>query len=112
MLLTARSLKDMAQVRILLRKAGLDSRIMEFLPANKRTPEYFSNLFQEKGLGEIVTMQKSLEKEGGIKELMLYLAEHLHDNTASKDISLGINELAKKHNINEATIISTVRLSL
>lgn len=107
-LLTARSLKDIAQVRTLLRKAGLESRIMEFLPANKRTPEYFNNLFQEKGLGEIVSIQKSLEKESGIKEVVQYLSEHLHDSTSTKDISLGMQELAKKHNINEATVIATV----
>lgn len=81
---------------------------MEFLPANKRTPEYFNNLFQEKGLGEIVSIQKSLEKESGIKEVVQYLAEHLHDNTTAKDISLGLQELSKKHNINEGQLIATV----
>ena len=60
MLITARTLKDIQQVRILLRKAGLETRLMEFLPANKRTDENFKNLFQDKGLSEIVNIQKSL----------------------------------------------------
>ena len=59
-LITARTLKDIQQVRILLRKAGLETRLMEFLPANKRTDENFKNLFQDKGLSEIVNIQKSL----------------------------------------------------
>ena len=54
-------------------------------------------------------MQKSLEKEGGIKELVHYLTEHLHDSTTTKDITFAIQELAKKHNINDATVITTVR---
>lgn len=106
-LTTARSLKDMNQVRTLLRKAGLDKRIMEFLPANKRTPEYFSNLFQEKGLEEIVSLQLSNEKELGVKKLMMYLTKNLSE-TSVKEISAGVTSLAKKHNINDATVISTI----
>lgn len=60
MLTTARSLKDIAMVRTLLRKSGLDAKLMEFLPANKRTDENFKNLFKDKGLGEIVNIQKLL----------------------------------------------------
>uniref|UniRef100_A0A2P2HW28 Basic leucine zipper and W2 domain-containing protein 1-like n=1 Tax=Hirondellea gigas TaxID=1518452 RepID=A0A2P2HW28_9CRUS len=107
-LLTSRALKDVNQMRSLLRKSGLDNRMMEFLPANKRTPEYFSNLFHEKDLSEIVNLQRSLEKEGGIKKLVQYLSEHLNDSTPNKEISLGVQELAKKHCINESTVIGTI----
>jgi hypothetical protein len=107
-LLTVGSLKDSSQVTIFLRKAKLERRIMEFLPANKRTPEYFGNLFEEKGLGEIVRMQQSLKKENGLMSLQRYLTQHLQDKTPIKDISLKLTQLSEKHNIGEATVITTV----
>ena len=52
--------KDINTVRSVLRKAGLDSRLMEFLTANKRTEENFKALYTDKGLAEILDIHKSL----------------------------------------------------
>ena len=68
----------------LLRKAGLERRITDFFPGNKRTVTYFNKFFEEQGLQEIVSMQTTLKTETGIKRLMKYLAEHLHDQTPAK----------------------------
>ena len=59
-LLTVKNLKDINACLTLLRKAGLDTRLMEFLVANKRTEENFRALFTEKGLAEIVNLQKNM----------------------------------------------------
>ena len=36
--------KQLTVVRQVLRKSGLDSRLMEFLPANKRTEDHFAQV--------------------------------------------------------------------
>ncbi|KAB7494942.1 Protein krasavietz [Armadillidium nasatum] len=109
---TAKELKDIAMVRTLLRKSGLDTKLMEFLPANKRTDENFKKLFDAKGLGEIVNIQKSLEKESSIKELQVYLSQQVKENAALRDIICGVQEIAKKHNIQEPQVVTTIWSSI
>jgi len=107
-LLTVKYLKDIQAGRTLLRKAGLDTRLMEFLVANKRTEENFKALFTEKGLAEIVNLQKSMEKDITVKELQLFLNEQVSGGANVKDIILGVQEIAKKHNIAETIIVATI----
>lgn len=107
-LLTVKYLKDIQACRTLLRKAGLDTRLMEFLVANKRTEENFRALFTEKGLAEIVNLQKSMEKDITVKELQLFLNEQVSGGANVKDIILGVQEIAKKHNIAETVIVATI----
>ncbi|XP_076046724.1 basic leucine zipper and W2 domain-containing protein kra isoform X2 [Oratosquilla oratoria] len=107
-LLAMKVLKDMTAVRTLLRKSGLDMRLMEFLPANKRTDENFKNLFSGKGLSELVNIQKSLEKETSIKELQVYLEHQMKEGTAANDIIVGVQEIARKHNLQEAQMVTTI----
>ncbi|XP_045620155.1 eIF5-mimic protein 2 isoform X1 [Procambarus clarkii] len=107
-LLTAKNLKDLNTVRSLLRKAGLDSRLMEFLQANKRTDENFKNLFQQKGLEEILGIYKNLEKETSLKELQIYLSQQVNEGASVKDIIVGVQEIAKKNSIQEPQIVSAI----
>ncbi|XP_068207163.1 protein krasavietz isoform X2 [Palaemon carinicauda] len=107
-LLTAKNLKDIGMVRTLLRKAGLDSRLMEFLQVNKRTDENFKNLFKEKGLEEILGIHKSLEKESSLKELQVYLSQQVKDGAPVKEIIAGAADISKKNNIQEPQIVSVI----
>jgi len=107
-LLTVKNLKDINACRTLLRKAGLDTRLMEFLVANKRTDENFRALFTEKGLAEIVNLQKNMEKDITVKELQLFLNEQVSGGANVKEIILGVQEIAKKHSIAETVIITTI----
>ncbi|MCL4138095.1 UNVERIFIED_CONTAM: hypothetical protein GTU68_053237, partial [Idotea baltica] len=111
-LTTAKTLRDITMVRTLLRKSGLDAKLMEFLPANKRTDENFKNLFKDKGLGEIVNIHKSLEKESSIKELQIYLSQQIKETASLKDIIAGVQEISKKHNIQEPQVITTIWASI
>nr|XP_027228030.1 basic leucine zipper and W2 domain-containing protein 1-like isoform X1 [Penaeus vannamei] len=107
-LLTAKNLKDISTVRSLLRKAGLDSRLMEFLQANKRTDENFKNLFQEKGLAEILDIHRSLEKESSLKELQIYLTQQVNEGAPVKEIIIGVQEISKKNNIQEPQVVAAI----
>ncbi|KAG0714143.1 Protein krasavietz [Chionoecetes opilio] len=111
-LLTAKNIRDVSTVRSLLRKAGLDSRLMEFLQANKRTDENFKNLFQQKGLAEILGIHRNLEKETSLKELQIYLTQQVGEGASVRDITVGVQEIAKKNNIMEPQIISAIWASV
>jgi len=108
----ARSLKDISQVPALLRKAGLERRINDFFPCNKRTVSYFNKFFEDQELPEIVAMQATLKTETGIRKLVKYLQEHLHDNTAQKELSANIANIAATHELNESSVIATLWASV
>jgi hypothetical protein len=42
-----------------LKRGGIESRLMEFVPLNKRTEEHFRAAFEEKGLADIVKLHKA-----------------------------------------------------
>jgi len=104
----ARILKDQNQVPLLLRKAGLERRINDFFPCNKRTVAYFNNFFKEEDLPEIVLMQSTLKTELGVRKLVKYLAEHLHDNTPNKELSVNIANIAQSHELSDQAVIATI----
>jgi len=107
-LVAVRSLKDVNQVCHMLRRAGLERRINDFFPGNKRTVSYFNKFFEEQGLPEIVAMQTTLKTETGVRRLVKYLSEHLHDNTSTKELSVNINNIATSHDMNDTTVIATI----
>jgi len=106
-LLTVKLTKDVNTVRSVLRKAGLDSRLMEFLTANKRTDENFKALYTDKGLADLLDIHKSLERDSSLKELQSYLSQQIAENAPVKEIILGTQEIAKKFNIQEQQVVAT-----
>jgi len=50
--------KGISNLIATLKKACLDNRLVEFFPFNRRTPDMIRSLFEEKGLGEIITFQQ------------------------------------------------------
>jgi len=108
----ARTLKDVNQVPTLLRKAGLERRINDFFPCNKRTVSYFNKFFEDQELPEIVRMQSTLKSETGVRKLVKYLSEHLHDNTPNKELSANIANIAATHELSDSSVIATIWASV
>lgn len=52
-----------------LKKGSLESRLMEFLPLNKRTEENFKKTFDEHGLEDIVKLHKAQASQEAKREL-------------------------------------------
>lgn len=86
--------KDIQSVSATLKRCGLESKLMELLPINKRTMENFENLFSSEDLHPIVEFQRkqtTVERKKGvqakleemirneeqIKEMILFLKEHI-----------------------------------
>ena len=52
-----------------LKKGSLESRLMEFLPLNKRTEENFNKTFTDRGLEDIVRLHKAQASQEAKREL-------------------------------------------
>jgi len=90
-----------------LKKGGLESRLMDFLPPNKRTEENLRAQFEEKGLGDVVKNLAQASQEAK-RNLDIQLHDDLNDNKNMKEIISNIKELSSKHDIPEHEIIVLV----
>lgn len=93
--------KDGNSVAAALRKYKLDSRLMEFFPANKRSTEIFERTFTEKGLGQIVEFQRAQENSCVKRELQKQLATLIKEEIPAKDVILTVKESMSKHSLPE-----------
>lgn len=89
--------KDIQSVSAALKRSGVESKLMELLPINKRTMENFENVFCTADLQPIVEFQRkqtSVEMKKGVqskleemirneepvKEMVVYLKDHIAKN--------------------------------
>lgn len=76
---------------------------------NKRTPEYFNTVFQEKDLAEIVRLQKSQASQEIRLALQKLVADSLEEGKVAKDIVADVKDYSIKNSLSEheiATIVS------
>jgi heme-degrading monooxygenase HmoA len=86
--------KDIQNISAALKRAGLESKLMELLPINKRTMENFENSFRMPELQPIVEFQRSkasaevkkgvqskleemIRNEDLVKEMVVFIKEHM-----------------------------------
>uniref|UniRef100_A0A3Q0S7A3 Basic leucine zipper and W2 domains 1 n=1 Tax=Amphilophus citrinellus TaxID=61819 RepID=A0A3Q0S7A3_AMPCI len=98
--------KDINSVAASLRKVGMDNRLMELFPANKRTCEHFSKYFTDAGLKEISDFARNQQSIGARKELQKELQDQMSRGDPLKDV--GSVEEIKKNNISEQTMIGLI----
>lgn len=48
------------------------------------------------------------EKETSLKELQTYLTQQVNEGASVRDITVGVQEIAKKNNIQEPQVVSSV----
>ncbi|TNN88765.1 Basic leucine zipper and W2 domain-containing protein 1-A [Liparis tanakae] len=104
--------KDINSVSSGLRKVGMDSRLMELFPANKRSCEHFSKYFTDAGLPELSDFAKNQQSIGARKELQKELEEQMSRGEPLKDIIPYVREEIKKNNISEQTMIGLIWASV
>ncbi|OXA43723.1 protein krasavietz [Folsomia candida] len=91
-----------------LKKSGLESKMMEFFPSNKRTPEYFNSVFQERNLAEIVRLQKNQASQEMKLNLHKVVSDALDEGKAAKDIIAEVKDYSTKNNLPEHEIVTIV----
>lgn len=86
--------KDIQNVAASLKRSGVESKLMELLPINKRTMENFENVFSTQDLQPIVEFQRKqtsaevkkgvqskleemIRNEEPVKEMVVYIKDHI-----------------------------------
>lgn len=103
-----KDVKDVPSLKNTLRKSGLDSRLMEFFPPNKRNDKYFQEFFEEKGLGEIVKFQKAQANKSSQRNLQRQLETMVNDGESAKEIIALMKDLSTKNSLNEQEVIAII----
>jgi len=95
-----------------LKKSGLETKLTEFFPLNKRGTEYFQESFEEKGLAEIVKLQKAQANQEVKKDLQKCISDALAENKQAKEIINEVKEYSQKYNLVEHEVIAIVWTTL
>ena len=83
-------------------------RLMEFVPPNKRTEDYFRSVFEAVGLADIVKLHKAQASQEAKRDLQQLLLDELAENRPMKDITLDLKEMAQRNGIPEHEVIGLV----
>ena len=97
--------KDAPTVWTSLKKGGLDQKIMEFLPASKRTPEYLATVFRDGGLNQLLEYQKAGLGDKAKREMQNNVALLIKEETTTKEIITAVKESVAKNNMQEHEVV-------
>lgn len=76
---TLKQEKGISALITALKKGQLENRLMEFIPLNKRTEEYFKLVFFEKDLQDVVKLHKLQASQEAKRELQqVWLLQNIH----------------------------------
>ncbi|XP_077096210.1 eIF5-mimic protein 2-B [Siphateles boraxobius] len=104
--------KDINSVACSLRKDGMDDRLMELFPVNKRSYEYFSKYFTDAGLKELSDFSRSRQSLGARKELQKELQEQMALGVSFTEIIASCKEEMKRSSISEQKMIGIMWTSV
>lgn len=105
---TIKQEKGNASLVTVLRKGGLDNRLLDFLPINKRSEEHLKSVFIEKDLADIFKLHMAQASQQVKRELSQLLIDDINDNKTTKDIIANIKETSTKSNIPEQEVIGLI----
>lgn len=100
--------KGLSTLTTALKRGGIESRLMEFVPMGKRTEEHFRLVFEEKGLSDIVKLHKAQASQEAKKDLQSQLDELLSEGRPIKDIVVEMRETAARSGIQEHEMVTLI----
>ncbi|GFU04647.1 basic leucine zipper and W2 domain-containing protein 1 [Nephila pilipes] len=104
--------KDSNAVWASLRKAGLDTKLLEFLPTSKRSIEFLSETFKSHGLTQLTDNLKAQENKSVKKELQQQVVELLKESTSVDEIICHVKDQMKKNGLPEHEVVVLLWISL
>jgi len=104
--------RGMSNLVSVLKKSGLETKLMDFFPLNKRSPDQFQSAFEERGLAEIVKLQKAQANQEVKKDLQKYVNDALAENKPVKDIINEVKEYSQKYSLVEHEVLTILWTSL
>ncbi|XP_065283407.1 eIF5-mimic protein 2 isoform X1 [Dermacentor albipictus] len=106
--------RDPSTLWAVLRKAGFDSRLMEFFPVSKRSPENFTATFKAHGVSQLLDYQKAQEASSVKKDLQQQVSNMLKNEVPVKEIIQSVKEYMTKYSLPEhdvAVLLWTTQMS-
>ncbi|KAK3579292.1 hypothetical protein CHS0354_033372 [Potamilus streckersoni] len=100
--------KDIASLVGTLKKAQLDTRLLELFPMNKRSQEAFVSHFKQEGLEAIADFQDKQQTAETKKELQKKLSEMIKDEEQVKDVIIYVTEHAQKNELVDLDVVILV----
>ncbi|XP_014248592.1 protein krasavietz [Cimex lectularius] len=100
--------KGLSSLTSCLKRGGLEGKLMDFFPLNKRTEEHLRAAFEDKGLSEIVKLHLAQASQEAKRDLQKELEEKLADGQPLKEVVTDIRETAAKNLISEQDIITLI----
>jgi hypothetical protein len=94
-----------------IKKSGLESRLMEFFPSinQQQTEENLAKTFMARDLPEVVTFRKSQASQGLKNDLQRTVQDAIEEEKPVKDIILEVKEGMAKSAIQEQNAVVMVR---
>lgn len=100
--------KDMSNLGSALKRAGLETKLLNLLPFNKRTIENFENHFKAAGLDSIVDYQRVKASGEMRKQMQNKVRDMIREEEPAKDIVNAIIEDVRRNNLSEHEVVVLV----
>lgn len=97
--------KDPNTVWNSMRRVGIDNKILDFLPPNKRSTENIIQIFENNGLQALVVFQKTKESEAKKGELQRKITTLIKNKASNKEILEAVKESTIKNNLDESELV-------
>jgi len=104
--------KETSAVWAALKKAGVESRLLELMPSTQRTPEHFKKHFNEAGLTSVVTFVENQRSQAIKKELVSSVEKLVNDGDSVKEIIHHVKEQQEKLHLPEHELVVLVWVTL
>jgi hypothetical protein len=100
--------KDIQSVAAALKKAGIEAKLLELLPINKRTQENFESFFTVAGLEPIVDFQRIRASAEMKKGVQAKLEDMIHNEEPVKEMVVLVKEHMVKTKMLEHEVVVMV----
>ena len=111
-LTTLKGEKGSQGVSTIIKKSGLESKLMDFFPPinQQQTEENFAKVFSEKNLGEVVTFRKQHAASENKNNVLRMVREAIEEEKTPKEIIIELKDSVVKNNISEQDALIMVRI--
>jgi len=104
--------KEAATVWALLKKAGVESRLLDLMPSTHRTQDHFRDHFNEAGLEQVVQFTQNQRLQAVKKELVTSLSKLVNEGDPVKEIVQHVKEQQEKLQLPEHELVVLVWTTL
>ncbi|KAH8300968.1 hypothetical protein KR044_007512, partial [Drosophila immigrans] len=92
----------------MLRKSGLDGKIISFMPPMLRSDLYFRQVYQEHDLGELIALHEARAGQQLRAELQQRLLDDIHERLPQLEVVMNVRQFQRQHHMSDAEVIAIV----